>query len=152
MLRGAAGGVGRAILESGDGTLAPDVIEIFRPIKPMLASPASSVESAIEALGGSAMLEHKLDGWRIQVHKQGDEVRAYTRRLNEETGAISEIIERVRALLEPGPSDTVVEHAMADGMRARREGRVRGIRDRWKDAADAVGPRALVHQRAQRGG
>jgi DNA ligase 1 len=103
MLRGRAGDVGRAVLEGGDGGMASDTIQLFRPIKPMLASPAGTIEDALESFGGTAALEYKLDGWRIQVHKQGDEVRAYTRRQNEETG-IPEIIDRVRLL----PCDSVI--------------------------------------------
>jgi DNA ligase-1 len=97
MLRGDAGTVGRAVLEGSDVELAGERIELFRPVKPMLASPADGVEDALARLG-PAILEYKFDGGRVQVHKEGDRVRVYTRRLNDETDALPDIVEQVRAL------------------------------------------------------
>ena len=54
------------------------------------SSPTRSASSAAPAL------EYKLDGARVQVHKAGDEVRVYTRGLNEVTGAVPELVEAVR--------------------------------------------------------
>jgi DNA ligase-1 len=53
---------------------------------------------------GSCSVEYKLDGARIQVHRQGDEVHVYTRTLREITGSVPELVELVRAL----PCDSVV--------------------------------------------
>jgi DNA ligase-1 len=75
----------------------------FRPIEPMLASSADDVAAALDKLGEAA-LEFKLDGARVQVHRSGDEVRVYTRRLNQVTEAVPELVEAVRAL----PSDDLV--------------------------------------------
>jgi DNA ligase-1 len=63
----------------------------------MLASPAGDVSEALERLGEAA-LELKLDGARVQVHKAGDEVRVYSRRGNEVTAAVPELVEAVTAL------------------------------------------------------
>ena len=63
----------------------------------MLAQPAESIGDALARLGRAA-LEYKLDGARIQAHKAGDEVRVYSRRLNEVTDAVPEVVEAVRAL------------------------------------------------------
>jgi DNA ligase-1 len=63
----------------------------------MLAESAKNVEDALGRLGRAA-LEHKLDGARIQVHKSGDEVRIYSRRLNDVTVAVPELVETVRRL------------------------------------------------------
>jgi DNA ligase-1 len=63
----------------------------------MLASPAEDVAEALGELGEAA-LEWKLDGGRIQVHKAGGDVRVFTRRLNDVTAALPEIVEAVRAL------------------------------------------------------
>ncbi|MEM8705442.1 MAG: ATP-dependent DNA ligase [Actinomycetota bacterium] len=57
-------------------------LELGRPVSPMLASTSESVAAAVEELGRAAV-EWKLDGIRIQVHKDGDEVRMWTRGLNE---------------------------------------------------------------------
>jgi DNA ligase 1 len=67
------------------------------PVDPMLAQVASDVVEAIENLGEAAF-EWKMDGARIQVHKQGGDVRIFTRGLNEVTAAIPEIADEVRAM------------------------------------------------------
>src|SRR2546425_9009186 len=59
-------------------------VELFRPLKPMLAKTANNVDEALAELG-PASFEYKLDGIRIQVHKRGDEVRTYSRTLNDIT-------------------------------------------------------------------
>jgi DNA ligase-1 len=71
-------------------------IRLMQPVLPMLAQPAEDVAAALAELG-SALLEWKLDGARVQVHKAGDEVRVYTRSLNEVTAAVPEVVEAVRA-------------------------------------------------------
>jgi DNA ligase-1 len=70
-------------------------IQLMQPVLPMLAQPAEGVAAAMAALG-SALLEWKLDGARVQVHKAGDEVKVYTRSLNEVTAAVPEVVEVVR--------------------------------------------------------
>jgi len=70
-------------------------IRLMQPVLPMLAQPAESIQAAIEALG-SALVEWKLDGARVQVHKAGDEVRIYTRNLNDVTSRVPEIVAAVR--------------------------------------------------------
>jgi DNA ligase-1 len=94
-----AGGVARvarAALTGGAGALAQFAIELMRPLLPMLAQPAEDLDAALAQLG-EALLEWKLDGARIQVHKQGDEVRVFTRNLNEVTARVPEVVAAVRA-------------------------------------------------------
>ena len=81
----------RAALSGGAAALAPFAIRLMQPVLPMLAQPAETVAGALEALGGTALLEWKLDGARVQVHKAGDQVRVFTRSLNEVTAAVPEI-------------------------------------------------------------
>jgi DNA ligase-1 len=64
----------------------------------MLAQTADSPAEALRQLGGEAAFEWKMDGARIQVHKGADDVRIYTRNLNEVSAAIPEIVEQVAAL------------------------------------------------------
>lgn len=71
-------------------------IRPMRPVKPMLAQNVSSVEEALQVMGGKADFETKYDGARLQVHKLGNEVRLYSRRLENLTDALPEIIEYVR--------------------------------------------------------
>ena len=92
------GAVARAALEEGTERLARFQLELFVPAFPMLAQTAADPAEALRILGGEAAFEWKMDGARIQVHKVSDEVRVYTRSLNEVTGAVPEIVEAVRAL------------------------------------------------------
>ena len=97
MLAGGAGAIARAVLGNGAAGLAEFDIELFRPVQPMLAGTADDVEIALADLGEAA-LEYKFDGARIQVHKSGDDVRIYTRQLNDVTDAVPEVVEAARAL------------------------------------------------------
>jgi len=97
MLAGELPEVARAVLTEGRAGLARFHLQLFRPLQPMLAQPAGDVSEALERLGEAA-LELKLDGARVQVHKAGDEVRVYSRRGNEVTPAVPELVETVQAL------------------------------------------------------
>lgn len=66
-------------------------------MRPMLAQPVDTMADAMNALG-HAVLQTKLDGARIQVHRDGDDVRIVTRQLNDVTERLPEIVERVRQL------------------------------------------------------
>ncbi len=71
--------------------------ELFRPILPMLASTDESVADAVESFERGSV-EWKLDGIRIQIHRRGEEVRIYTRNLNDITHALPGIVDAVRQL------------------------------------------------------
>ena len=97
MMAGDLPSVAQAALSGSAAELAAFATQLFRPVHPMLAG---SAEDASEAIGelGEAALEYKLDGARIQIHKSGDEVAVYSRRLNEVTAAVPEVVELVRSL------------------------------------------------------
>jgi DNA ligase-1 len=97
MLAGDLAPVARAALVEGDVALDAFMIQLFQPVQPMLAQSAETIDAALEELG-EVSLEYKLDGARIQVHKSGDEVRAYSRNLREVTAAVPEIVDIVRTL------------------------------------------------------
>jgi DNA ligase-1 len=97
MLAGAAPPVARALLTEGRPGLARFRLELFRPLQPMLAQTAGDPSEALERLGEAA-LELKLDGARVQVHKAGGEVQVYSRRGNEVTVAVPELVEAIQAL------------------------------------------------------
>jgi DNA ligase-1 len=97
MMAGDLPRVARSALSGNAAELAGLATQLFRPVHPMLACPAEDAGTAIDELGEAA-LEYKLDGARIQVHKAGDQVAVYSRRLNEVTGAVPELVEAVRAL------------------------------------------------------
>jgi DNA ligase 1 len=85
-------------LTGGEEALAAVRLEVGRPVQPMLASPGSSLDAAIADLGPDVTVEYKLDGARIQVHRDGDVVRVWTRTLREVTDRVPELADRVRAL------------------------------------------------------
>ena len=100
----------RALMLSGDLTRMAQIamtegeegmravgFEIFRPILPMLASTGASVSEAMSSFERSS-IEWKLDGIRIQIHRRDDEVRIYTRNLNDITDTLPGIAETALAL------------------------------------------------------
>ena len=100
MMAGDLGTVASAVL-GPDGAAALDVyqLELFRPVQPMLADSAPTVAEAF-GVDGPLVVEWKLDGARIQVHRRDDRVAVYTRNLNDVTAAVPEVVEAVRALPE----------------------------------------------------
>ena len=98
MLNADLGEVAAAAATGGAEALARFTLQLFRPLGPMLASTASSVAEALEAAGGTAAVEHKLDGARVQVHRVGDEVRVFTRNLRDVTARSPEVVAVVAAL------------------------------------------------------
>jgi len=97
MLAGGLGPVARAALLEGSAGLRRFSLQLFRPLLPMLAQPALDVDQALEQLG-TAGFEWKLDGARVQVHKERDEVRVYSRGLNDVSAAVPELVVSVLAL------------------------------------------------------
>jgi DNA ligase-1 len=84
-------------MTEGEQGLRAVGFEIFRPILPMLASTGATVADALAGLA-RASVEFKLDGIRIQIHRRGDEVRIYTRNLNDITDTLPGIVAAVRRL------------------------------------------------------
>ena len=97
MFAGNIGEVARAALEEGAAGLGRFSLRLLSPVAPMLASPAGDAEEALERLGEAAF-EYKLDGARLQVHRAGDEVRVFTRHLQDVTARVPEVVEWARAL------------------------------------------------------
>ena len=113
LLRGDLREVAVTALAEGEAGLARFRLEVGRPLAPMLAQTAPSVGDALAAVCPAAV-EWKLDGVRVQVHRDGDEVAVFTRSLDDVTGRLPEVVEAVRAL----PVDSVVldgEVLLVDG-------------------------------------
>ncbi|ADT84930.1 ATP-dependent DNA ligase [Thermococcus barophilus] len=89
-----------AKLEGNEG-LSKVTIQIGKPIKPMLAQMAANVREALVEMGGEAEFEIKYDGARVQVHKDGDKVIIYSRRLENVTKSIPEVVERIKKSIKP---------------------------------------------------
>ncbi len=103
MLGGNLGDTARRALTGGRAALDEVGLEVLRPVLPMLAASAADVHEAI-AYTGPASVEWKLDGARIQVHRRGDEVRVFTRNLNDVTERLPEVVSAVRSF----PADALV--------------------------------------------
>jgi len=113
MLRGDLGAVAAAALTAGAAGLAAFRLAVGTPLQPMLAGTAPDVPAALERTGPAAV-EHKLDGARIQVHRDGDEVRVFTRSLDDVTARVPELVAAARAL----PATAVVLDGEAIALRA----------------------------------
>ena len=96
MLAGGLSPVARSLAESGRAGLDRFALALFRPLQPMLADTAEDVDDALGRLGEAAF-EYKMDGARVQVHKDGERVEIYTRSLRPVTASLPEIVGRVRA-------------------------------------------------------
>lgn len=98
MLGGDLPEVAAAVLVEGPGALDKFTLRVGRPVGPMLAQTAASVEDALERLGGSAVFEAKLDGARLQIHRDGNDVALYTRSLDDVTARLPEVVDAALAL------------------------------------------------------
>jgi ATP-dependent DNA ligase I len=98
MLSGDLGVTARAALAGGAEAVAAFRLEVRRGIRPMLASAAESLDAALAELGEHVTVEYKLDGARIQVHRDGDQVSVFTRTLRDITARVPELIALARAL------------------------------------------------------
>lgn len=97
MLAGSLQTVAEALLADGPGALDRFRLTVGQPVLPMLAHSASSVAEAVGKLGAAAV-EEKLDGIRVQVHRDGGTVRIYTRTLDDITDRLPEVTEAALAL------------------------------------------------------
>ena len=102
MIRSPAGTEKLPGSDSSPGTHA------VKPLKPMLAFPVDDIAEAFATLGPELSLEHKLDGARVQIHHGADgSVRIFSRRLNEITESIPDVVEVVNRI--------GARHAILDG-------------------------------------
>lgn len=95
MLSGRLPATAALALSGGVEALDAVRLRVGTPLRPMLASPGDSLDAA---MGENVVVEFKLDGARIQVHRDGDEVRVWTRTLREITDGVPELVELVRTL------------------------------------------------------
>ncbi|AQA06026.1 ATP-dependent DNA ligase [Mycobacterium sp. MS1601] len=98
MLGGALPAVAAAALSGEADALAGFTLQVGRPVGPMLAQTANGVVEALEKLSGTAIFEAKLDGARVQIHRDGSEVTVYTRSLDDVTARLPEVVEATLAL------------------------------------------------------
>ncbi|MGH3424552.1 MAG: ATP-dependent DNA ligase, partial [Nocardioidaceae bacterium] len=93
MLCGATGPVAVAALTGGASAVDAFGLVVGRPVRPMLASSAADIAAALDKVAGDEVaLDVKLDGVRIQVHKRADDVRVFTRSLDDITERLPEVV------------------------------------------------------------
>ena len=97
MLAGSPGAVAQVAMSEGARGLARFAVALHRPVQPMLAQPADGIADALSRLG-TAALEWKIDGARVQVHKAGQAIKVYTRNLNDVTASVPEIVEALQGV------------------------------------------------------
>ena len=89
--------VALAALSGGTGALDAFGLQVGRALAPMLAQSATDLRTALERTG-PAGIEWKIDGIRVQLHRDGDEVRVYTRSLDDVTSRVPEVVAGICAL------------------------------------------------------
>jgi ATP-dependent DNA ligase I len=92
MLRGSLGVVAAAALSGGSEALGAFGLEVGRPVRPMLATSAPTIEDALAKIDGPVAVEWKLDGIRIQAHLSAGNVRLFTRTLDDITARLPEVV------------------------------------------------------------
>ncbi|MHC1579742.1 MAG: ATP-dependent DNA ligase [Candidatus Alkanophagales archaeon] len=102
------GYVAKLLAEEGLEGVKKCRITVGRPIRMMLAQRLTSVEDVLEKLGGRAACEFKYDGERIQLHKRGDEILLFSRRLENITMQYPDIVEAARRCI-------LAEEAIVEG-------------------------------------
>lgn len=131
MLGGDLPAVAAAVLAEGADALARFRLGVGTPVGPMLAQTATGVSAALEKLGGTAIFEAKLDGARVQIHREGDDVSIYTRSLDDVTDRLPEVVAAAQAL----PVRTLIADGEAIALRS--DGRP----DRFQVTASRFGRR-----------
>ncbi|HVL54325.1 MAG TPA: ATP-dependent DNA ligase, partial [Vitreimonas sp.] len=99
------GDIGRLAALARDDRLADASLSLFHPIKFMLASPAEDADEIVGRLGVPVWVEDKYDGIRAQLHRQGREVRLYSRDLHDVSGQFPEVVDAARDLAWDGILD-----------------------------------------------
>ncbi len=102
-LAGSVATVAQAVLKGGEAGLDAFRLQVGSPLRPMLAQPATDIADALARVSPAAV-EWKLDGIRVQVHRDGDDVRLFTRTLDDITDRLPEVVDVVRSL----PASTLV--------------------------------------------
>lgn len=97
MVSGDLAMIARHALDGGADALAEFGLTLFTAVQPMLAQTAESVPAAL-AKTGEAAVEWKVDGARVQVHRDGDELRVFTRNLRDITNSAPEVVRAVASL------------------------------------------------------
>ncbi len=142
MVTGSIARAADALLGRGRRAAPPSMLELFRPVAPMLASPAASLEDAFADAGGNGpsawprLVEWKVDGLRAQIHKKGERVAVFSRQGNDMTAGCGPILGALAAMK--------VDSAVLDG-EVVLVGPT-GVARPFQDTFSAIASRAPVHE------
>ncbi len=99
------GDVGQTAVLASEGRLAEATLTLFHPLRFMLASPAEDAAEIMARLGPTVWVEDKYDGIRAQLHRAHDQLRIYSRDLNDISDQFPEVIEGAAGLAWSGILD-----------------------------------------------
>jgi DNA ligase-1 len=94
------GRVAKIVAEKGIEGIKKFSVIVFEPIRPMLAERLSSLEEILDKLGGKCIAEYKYDGERVQMHKKGNKVVLYSRRLENISEQYPDAVELVKKFVK----------------------------------------------------
>ncbi len=134
MLSGSLPRAAHAALDGGSEALAAFGLQVGRPVKPMLAASEPTIADALARVGGTAAVEWKLDGIRVQAHIRDGEVRLFTRTLDDITARLPEVVAELGAL---AAGDAVFDGEL---IALRADGRPLPFQDTAARAATGTGP------------
>jgi DNA ligase-1 len=100
MLTNDLGEVAKTAKESGEKGLKKLSVTIGRPLRPMLAQSMPSLEDAMLKDAGKASVEIKYDGARVQIHKKGEDIKIFSRRLEDVTDALPDVVSHARKAIK----------------------------------------------------
>ncbi len=98
--------VAKIAAEEGDAGLKKIKMKIGTPIKVMLFLKANNMKEGFERVGRPCAIEYKYDGLRLQIHKEGDNITLYTRRLENVTKMFPEVVKHVKECVK---EDCIIE-------------------------------------------
>lgn len=113
MFVGDLGELAEIVIKKGKEGVESVTLELFRPVKPMLAEMAYDLGKVLKEHGGKTALEYKYDGIRVQIHGKGGKIRVFTRRLSDITQSVPDVVE---AVLEHVRADSFVLDGEAVGI------------------------------------
>ncbi len=93
--------VAKAVATGGERGLEKLGVAVGHPVNPMLAQRAETIDEVLKRMKGKAAFEIKLDGIRVQVHKDGDKVSLFTRRMEDYTNMFPDLVDPLRQALKP---------------------------------------------------
>ena len=90
----------KVVRQARDGKINHVGLSVGSPLKCMLAIRVKNFDDAFEAVGKPAIFEYKLDGFRVQIHKDGDKITLFTRRLENVTKQFNEVIPIIKKYIK----------------------------------------------------